>query len=167
MKTAALALGLMVLGFTSQPAWCASVVGAVADAQGHPVANVLIKVQNPAGKLISQATTDLKGQYKIAGLTPGKYEYLLDPGTTGFKPGSAVSYLDTNGMTINWKLSPNASAIALANQGTQVALAGDPLGMTWPGFLGFDALVAAGLGGTIGGVAAVGGFSSSPASPSL
>jgi len=168
-KVAATTIAGLLVVATASLALCAQVVGTVSDTQGNPVQGVQITAQTPAGKVLAQALSGANGQYQISGLNPGTYKYALNPLQTGFKAGTAVSDLGPKGLTINWTLSATVPAIALASEGTEVALAGDPFGMTWPGFLGFDALVAAGLGGVVGGVAAAGGFSgsSSPASPSL
>lgn len=163
------ALGAVVLSLLGvNQGFCADVVGSVSDTQAHPVVNVKISVRNTAGQVVGQAQTDAEGHYQIAGLASGTYKYVLDAGTSGFKGGEAVAYLGPKGLTINWKLSPTGPAIALASEGTAIAMAGDPFGFS-P--LGFAGLVAGGVlvvaGGTIGGYAAAGGFSGSSASPAL
>ncbi len=151
-------------------ALCADIAGTVSDSQGNPVRGVQITVQAPAGHMVAQAVTSADGKYQISGLNPGTYDYALNPLQTGFKAGTAISFLSFKGLTINWKLSSKAPAIALASEGTEVALEGDPFGMTWPEFVGLvGGTIGAVAGGVVGGYAAAGGFSSSspPASPAL
>jgi hypothetical protein len=151
--------------------FCADVVGVVADTQGRPVANVRIIVKNMQNKVTSEGRSNANGRYQVSGVAPGVYTYTVDPIGTGFKGGDAVSYLGSNGLTIDWHLSSTNSAIALASEGTKL-LAGDPYGFTaleYSGLvLGSGAVVG---GGVVGGLAAAGEFSGSssgpPASPSL
>lgn len=154
-----LGLGLLFLVAVSS-AFCAEVLGEVTDLQGHAVGEVKIAVQDSAGKVVGQAITDANGHYLIGGLSPNTYNYTLDPLATGFKGGSAVSYLDSNGLKINWKVSDANNALALATQGTKEALAGDPFGMSMEAFASVVLLGTGGVaGGVIGGYDLAGGFS--------
>ena len=154
----------LVIGPSS--GFCADIIGTVMDLQGHPVSDVKIVVQNTAGKLFGQAITDPKGHYTIVGLSPNTYGYILNPLTTGLKGGSAVSYLGTDGLTINWKVSDTGDAISLAKQGSKEALANDPFGLSMGEFASIVTLgTAAVAGGVVGGYAAAGGFSSSSTPP--
>src|SRR6266851_7495823 len=148
---------------------CASVVGIISDTKDHPVNAVEIAAQNSAGKVFGRAKSDLQGHYQITGLAPGTYQFVLNPLATGLKGGSGVSYLDPKGLTINWKASAHAMALAMANPGIPGQIAGDPFGYS-PGE--FAALVTLGAGviaaAVIGGYGAAGGFSGGapPTSPS-
>jgi membrane-associated protease RseP (regulator of RpoE activity) len=156
----------------AQRAFCADVVGKVADAQGRPVAKVKIVVESSEKKILSEAHSDADGRYQVTGLKPGTYNYILDPGGSGFKSGDAVSNLGPKGLTIDWHLSATNAAVALASDGAGTMLAGDPFGFTATEFtgivLGSGALIG---GGVAGGLAASGQLSGSssgpPASPSL
>src|SRR5580658_2566306 len=129
-------LGIFIsLLFALPSAFCAEVVGTVMDLQGRAVSDVKIVAQDGAGKICGQALTDAKGHYEISGLSPNTYDYTLNPLATGLKGGSAVSFLDTDGLTINWKVSKSGDAVALAAQGSNEALAGDPFGLSMPEFL--------------------------------
>lgn len=109
--------GLFVL--TAAPAaTCADIVGTVSDTQGDPVESARIIVRNNAGKTVAQAQTDSQGRYRITGLPPGEYVYVLNPFDAGFKGGAAVSYLAPKGLTVSWKASPGAPAAAVAALGT-------------------------------------------------
>lgn len=130
-------------------ALCADVTGTVSDSNGTPVAKIQIRAQDNSGKSAGSAITDSHGRYLITGLSPGPYTYLLDPGASGFKAGDAVAALGEKGLTINWKVSPDARALALASEGADDALAGDPFGLTASQFA---ALVVAGTRVIAGGI---------------
>lgn len=155
--------GLFVVASASSGI-CADVVGRVSDLPGNPVGGVQIRAQTPAGKMIGQAFTAADGTYKIAGLKPAIYDFVLDPLGKPFKGGSAVSHLGAKGLTIDWKVSASTVAAAFATEG--IAVAGDPFGLSPTAFgatvLGGMAVIA---GGVIGGYAAAGGFSG-PSGPS-
>lgn len=169
-KLAVTAITALFVLATASLALSADIVGTVSDAQGNPIPGVQITAQTPTGSVISQVLTGANGKYQINGLDPGTYDYVLNPLRTGFKGGTAVSNLDPKGLTINWKLSPTAPAIAMASEGTEVALAGDPFGYSAGEFASLVGLTVAGVaGGVVGGYGAAGGFSSSApaASPAL
>ncbi|MBF6571120.1 MAG: carboxypeptidase regulatory-like domain-containing protein [Candidatus Binataceae bacterium] len=151
-------------------ALCAEIVGTVSDTQGNPVQGVQITAQTSAGRVVGQAFSSANGKYQITQINPGTYDFLLNPLQSGFKAGSGVADLNSKGLTINWKLSPTAPALALASEGTEVALAGDPFGYSAGEFAALLVLAAGGVAaGVVGGYGAAGGFSSSPsaASPAL
>ncbi len=167
-KLAATAVTALFVLATASLALCADIGGTVSDTQGNPVQGVQITAQTPAGKVVAQAVTRANGKYQIGGLDPGTYDYALNPLQTGFKAGTAVSDLGPKGLTINWKLSGTAPAIALASEGTEVALAGDPFGFSPLAFTALVGLGVAGIAaGVVGGYGAAGGFSGPAASPSL
>src|ERR1700730_14002514 len=108
-------------------ATCADIVGSVSDAKGYPIANVQITARTPADHITGQSVTDANGKYWIAGLNPDTYHYVLDPLRSGYKGGNAVSYLDSKGLILNWKISRTGQAIALASPGSSdLAFVGDP-----------------------------------------
>lgn len=161
--------GLFMLTISSS-AFGAEIVGTVADLQGKPVKGVQLKVQNSTGKSIASVTPDSKGYYQITGLKEGKYNYILEPHTAGFKGGQLSEYLSNKGLTIDWKVSSVGPAAAVASAGIGTAVAsGTILGLS---STAFGAAVAGGsiaavTGGVVGGYGAAGGFSGSQASPSL
>jgi Carboxypeptidase regulatory-like domain len=147
----------MVFLITVSSAFCAEIAGTVADPQGHPVSGVKITVQEPAGKVVGQGIADAAGHYSIDGLAPNTYDFFLDPLTTGVKGGSGVSYLDANGLTIDWKVSDAKNA--LATPGSKQKVAGDPFGMSMEEFVSVTVLATAVVaGGVVGGYGAAGGF---------
>jgi carboxypeptidase family protein len=112
---------------TASLALCADIVGTVSDAQGNPVQDIQILIKNAGGKILGKVTTDSHGRYQISGLTPGAYNYVLEPRGTSFKGGTAASHLDPKGLTIYWKVSASNPASALATAGTaDSVVAGDP-----------------------------------------
>ena len=152
--------GVVLLCVIPRVAICASVRGTVSDAKDHTVSGAEITLQSSAGKVFGRATSDLQGHYQISGLKPDTYQFILNPLATGFKAGSGVSHLDSEGLTINWKVSTDARALALASPNTTDQIAGDPFGYSPAEFA---SLVTLGLGvvaaGVIGGYGAAGGFS--------
>jgi hypothetical protein len=154
-----LTMGLLLLIGTSS-AICADVSGVVTDSQGRGVGGIGIAARDSAGKIVSQAVTDSNGHYAISGLSPDAYDYVLKPLATGFKGGDAVSYLDSKGLTINWKVSDATDAIAMAAQDGPQQIAGDPFGMSMGEFASVIGLGTAGVAaGVVGGYGAAGGFS--------
>jgi Carboxypeptidase regulatory-like domain len=170
MKAVIIALTVGLFCAIPVAALCADVAGVVSDAHGHLIGGVTISARTKAGKTIARGTTDSQGRYELSGLAEGQYTYALDPAKTGFRAGTAVAFLPGRGLTIDWTLSKRASALALAREGSEQMVAGDPFGLTENQFIaalvGGVAVVA---GGTLGGYAAAGGFSSSsgPASPGI
>lgn len=152
-------LGAALLCAIPRVALCASVGGTVSDTHGNPVGGVEISAQNSAGKAFGKARSDLHGHYEITGLMPDAYQFVLTPLATGFRGGSGVSHLGTEATTIDWKVSADASALAMAGPGAPDQIAGDPFGYTAGQFA---ALVAGATGvvagGVVGGYAAAGGF---------
>jgi hypothetical protein len=136
-------------------AWCATVSGSVVDSSGKDVVAVKITVTDPAtGKVVGQAVTHASGKYQIAGIDPGTYNFALDPGTTGVKPGSATAALPGHGLSVDWTVSPTADAIALA---TPAGAGGVVTGTGTAVAAGVGAALVA--GGVLGGLAASGEFS--------
>ncbi len=171
MKTAVILFGFaMMWAMTPGAGRCANVIGSVQNEQGRPVNDVVISARNSAGMTMSQGTTNPQGKYEIFGLAPGKYDFNVNPGKSGLKSGTAVSYLNQKGLTINWRLSPVDPPLASAREGAELEVAGDPFGFSAGEFASLVVLAAGGIaGGVVGGYGAAGGFSSSsaPASPSL
>jgi Carboxypeptidase regulatory-like domain len=161
-------IAMMLAAANASVALCAEVSGTVTDATGAVVAKVRLSATDSSGKSAGNALTDVQGKYRIAGLSPGTYVFVLDPLSSGFKGGNGLAQLNEKGLTIDWKISAASPALALARQDASEALAGDPFGFTAAEFAG---LVGAAGGvitsGVVGGMAAAGGFSGASASPSF
>jgi hypothetical protein len=155
---------------TSSSAFSAEIAGTVVDLLGKPVENVQLSVKNGIGKSLASTTPDSKGHYQITGLKEGQYNYSLESHKAGIKGGQTSGYLGSKGLTLNWKVSSAGPATAMASTGIGAAVvAGTTVGLS---SAAFGAAVAGGsiaavAGGVVGGYAATGGFSGSPASPSL
>ena len=162
-----------LLGMSSKNGLCADVAGLVSGVDGNPAAAVRIDIKDHKGNVLSSNVTDKHGQYRITGVAPGSYDFVLEPPAPTLKGGDLAAELTAKGLTINWKLSSSGPALASASEGVDLALAGDPFGYS----LGeFASIVALGVGGVaagvVGGVGAAGGFSgssssSTPSSPAL
>jgi hypothetical protein len=125
------------------------------------VAGIHVAAQNEGNKAFAQALTDAHGAYRIGGLEPSTYDFSLDPGKRGFKPGTAVSYVDAKWLTVNWTVCPQAEAVAAAKAAVENSLlAADPFGMSVAEFASVLVLGAGVVAaGVVGGYGAAGGFS--------
>jgi hypothetical protein len=127
-------------------AFSAQVVGIVKNADDVAVQGVKISLVDASGKTLGQGLTGTDGRYLIDNLPNGKYAFKLDPLKTGYQPGDGAGYLGDKGLTVDWKVSPNAVA----------------LDDVVPGLKGIPEWVVAGAsalfvaGGTLGGLAAGG-----------
>jgi hypothetical protein len=92
-------------------AFSAQVVGIVKSANDTVVQGVKISVVDASGKILGQGLTAADGRYLIDNLPNGKYIFKLDPLKTGFQPGDGAGYLGDKGLTVDWKVSPNAVAV--------------------------------------------------------
>ncbi|HLH76389.1 MAG TPA: carboxypeptidase-like regulatory domain-containing protein [Candidatus Binataceae bacterium] len=157
---------------STAPAALTKVVGIVNGPDGKPVAGVQINaVDKVTGKVIAHGVTGADGRYVISGIIPDRvYVLKLDPLATGVKAGDAVAYIGPDGLTSDWNVSTAADAFdqAIAGVGGGLGSFGAGAGIGTLGALGIGlGATGAVLGGTLGGIAASGGFSSSsPASPS-
>jgi hypothetical protein len=91
-------------------AFSAQVVGIVKSAN-DAVQGAKISVVDASGKILGQGITGTDGRYLIDNLPNGKYIFKLDPLKTGFQPGDGAGYLGDKGLTVDWKVSPNAVAL--------------------------------------------------------
>jgi hypothetical protein len=160
-----LVAGLSLLFGGLSPALCANLTGVVTNLQGQPVSGMQIVVQNPAKQVLGKAITNASGHYEVGSLSPNTYAYTLNPMNTGYKGGSAISYCGSKGLIINWKVSNNRGALAMAAPGGTGGLTGWEVAST-------VVLGAAVLGGAaVGAYGAAGGFSgnsnSTPSSSSM
>jgi hypothetical protein len=107
----------ILLGVLPVSAYAADLTGTVTNRLGQPVPGVQIMLKDAAGKTVGQKTTDSSGHYAFKTVTPGKYQYVLDPLNTGVKGGSAASSVDAGGSTVDWRVSPDMLAVAAALPG--------------------------------------------------
>ena len=130
-------------------AFGAQVVGIVKSADGAVVQGVRISAVDTTGKTLGRGLTGADGRYLIDNLPNGKYVFKLDPLKTGFQPGDGAGYLGDKGLTVDWKVSPNAVAIDDVFPG--IGAAGGIPGWAIAGASGLFV-----VGSTVGGLAAGG-----------
>lgn len=150
MRYFAICSVIVVLAFAAS-ALADDIEGQVTDAKGNPVSGVVISAGNPPDKTLGQATTDADGRYMVSGLNDGTYYLKLDPAGTPYKGQTVVSYLDPDGLNVNWKVSDVTPAVATATKGSKKK--------PGAGYLVGAAAGVAAVGGGIGTAAAVGAFS--------
>src|ERR1035438_2390380 len=78
-----LALGIFVSTAGLAQFELGSVVGAVTDSSGLPMATVTVEIRSSATNVARQTTTSATGEYDIANLQPGRYA--LTAKRQGFK----------------------------------------------------------------------------------
>jgi uncharacterized protein YfaS (alpha-2-macroglobulin family) len=88
----------------------ADLVGHVANDSGQPAAGVQLSVLDSSGAAAGSAVSDADGSYQIRGLKPGPYTIVL-------MKQSVMSYVPTEGLTVNWGLSDTAPPLAVAKAG--------------------------------------------------
>ncbi|MGA9725350.1 MAG: carboxypeptidase-like regulatory domain-containing protein [Candidatus Binatus sp.] len=91
-------------------AWSADLVGHVANETGQPAMGVQVSVLDSSGAAAGSVVTDAEGSYRVRGLKPGPY-------TLALKGQSVMSYVPTEGLTVNWGLSSTALPLAIAKAG--------------------------------------------------
>jgi Carboxypeptidase regulatory-like domain len=99
-----------LLASASTVVWSADIVGTAADRSGAPISGMTISVQTRDGAPAGEAVSDAEGHYAIHNLTAGTY-VLTSNGQ------SAVTYVGSGGVAVNWWISPNAPPIATAQAG--------------------------------------------------
>jgi len=107
-----IAFTFMVLGF-ARLAFCAEIIGKVADAQGTPVTHVRIAVINANGKTVRTVTLNEKGIFAVDGLSPGEYQVMLHPAEGGSLGGIIQFHLGSSGITFIWRIRPKESSLVL------------------------------------------------------
>lgn len=88
----------------------ADLAGRVANETGQPAAGVQVSVLDSSGAAAGSGVTDAEGSYRIGGLKPGVYTLML-------KGQSVMSYVPSEGLTVNWGLSRTAQPLAVAKAG--------------------------------------------------
>ncbi|HWO40391.1 MAG TPA: carboxypeptidase-like regulatory domain-containing protein [Candidatus Eisenbacteria bacterium] len=110
------------------------IAGHVIDNQGKPVSGVKISVRDRTGRVVGEAISG--SRYSIPNLQPGHYQLTLDPLKAPYKGETVLASLPGEGLTVEWIVSANAPAVAMATPGAAPApmTAG---GFFAPGFLPF------------------------------
>jgi hypothetical protein len=123
--TLVLAAGCALVVSVGSFAFAAEIVGTVIDAGGQAVSGSKVSAADQSGQIAGNATTNQQGRYVISGLRPGQYDIKLDPATANLKGDTAVSYVDSKGLTVDWAVGPSREAIATARPGTQQTAIGN------------------------------------------
>jgi hypothetical protein len=124
MKKAFSCILAVLVTFSMMPGWAMGqsattlIVGMVGTVQGKPVPGVKIAARDASGKVVRVAATDIRGQYALQDLSPGRYQLTLDPINSGFKGETVASAVGAEGLTVNWMVSQVAPALAAAAVGT-------------------------------------------------
>jgi carboxypeptidase family protein len=109
------AIGVVVSAFfvfSGTVCRAAEVAGKIADRSGAPVPGAAISVKNQAGTQIGSGVSDTGGRYAIHSLDAGIYTFVVNGQT-------AVAYVGTDGLTVDWGLARDAPAIAVARRGIE------------------------------------------------
>jgi|GEM_PF-4701242 len=129
-----------------------NIVGKVVDAQGNPVKNAKVTVQDPDTQgIVARRMTDDKGNYAFECLEHDKYHLLLNALPGRVTGQTAVVELGKEGLLVQWAASAAAPAIAMARTGGGVCQCGAP-GLSERGRV--TALLATGAVVVGGGIAA-------------
>jgi len=95
-----------------------NIVGKVVDAQGNPIKNAKVTVQEPDDQdVVARRRTDDKGNYVFECLEHDKYHLLLSALPERFVGQTAVVELGKEGLIVQWSASTEAPAIATARTG--------------------------------------------------
>jgi large repetitive protein len=111
VRTVVFAAALAVALAAGAQAFAGDVLGRVADAQGHPISGVPVRIQDSTGNTVGMGVSDVNGNYAIHGVAPGTY-------TLNSKGQSAVTYVGSQGVSVNWGTSGIAPPMALAQPKT-------------------------------------------------
>ncbi|HZO81893.1 MAG TPA: carboxypeptidase-like regulatory domain-containing protein [Candidatus Binataceae bacterium] len=164
MSKNSIATAIVALALTgAMPALAANVSGTVTDTGGKAVAGIKVMAQDFNGAPLTSALTSATGEYILSVAADANYRFAIDPGALGFKKGEPVgAFVPQAGLTVNWVVSSSAEPLAYARQAAAQVAVDDPPAIVPPLIPEPVALAigAAGIvaGGTIGGVAAAGGF---------
>lgn len=117
-KSCSLLLALVLVAGMSAIALAADVRGVVSNPQGHSVAGLEVVAKNASGQVVGTATTNADGSYNISGLSSGKYDFSLMPGSSGLQGQTVASNVGPDGLCLNWGTSTTAPAVATAQPGS-------------------------------------------------
>lgn len=116
-KSCSFLLALVLVAGMSAVALAADVRGVVSNPQGHSVAGLEVVAKNATGQVVGTATTEADGSYNISGLSSGRYDFTLMPGSSGLQGQTVASNIGPDGLCLNWGTSTTAPAVATAQPG--------------------------------------------------
>jgi hypothetical protein len=111
-KLLLVALAFIALTF-ARTAFCAEIVGKVADGQGTPITDVKVAINNTAGATVDTTTTNNRGVFAVRNLAPGDYVIRLQPLTGGSLGGVAAFHVPAGGIKFIWRIMPGDAQLAI------------------------------------------------------
>ena len=111
-KLLLVALAFIALNF-ARTAFCAEIVGKVADGQGTPITDVKVAVNNAAGATVGTTTTNNRGVFAVRNLSPGDYFIRLQPLTGGSLGDVAAFHVPATGIKFIWRIIPGHAQLAI------------------------------------------------------
>ena len=111
-KLLLVALAFIALNF-ARTAFCAEIVGKVADGQGTPITDVKVAVNDAAGVTIGRTSTNNRGVFAVRNLAPGDYFIKLQPLTGGSLGGVAAFQVPAAGIKFIWRIMPGHAQLAI------------------------------------------------------
>ena len=111
-KLLLVALAFIALNF-ARTAFCAEIVGKVADGQGTPITDVKVAVNNAAGATVGTTTTNNRGVFAVRNLAPGDYFIRLQPLTGGSLGDIAAFHVPAAGIKFIWRIIPGHAQLAI------------------------------------------------------
>jgi carboxypeptidase family protein len=95
-----------------------NIIGQVVDAQGAPIKNAEVAVQDPDDKeVVARGITNDQGEYVIECLKRREYHLTLGSLPERFLGQTAVVNLGIRGLIVQWSASTDAPAVATARSG--------------------------------------------------
>ncbi|HVN87120.1 MAG TPA: carboxypeptidase-like regulatory domain-containing protein [Candidatus Binatia bacterium] len=92
--------------------------GKIVNAAGSPVRGAKVMVLQPgSSNLVASATTGDNGLYAIERIATGRYDLRVEPGVRDLRGDTAKIDVTPKGLVVNWRLSANDKAVALAIPG--------------------------------------------------
>ena len=111
-KLLLVALAFIALNF-ARTAFCAEIVGKVADGQGTPITDVKVAVNDAAGVTIGRTATNNRSVFAVRNLAPGDYFITLQPLTGGSLGGVAAFHVPAAGIKFIWRIMPGHAQLAI------------------------------------------------------
>lgn len=95
-----------------------NIVGTVLDAQGNPIKNAKITVQEPDNpEIVGRAMTNEKGEYVLECLVPRTYHLALSSLPERFLGQTVIINPGTDGQVVQWSVNVEVPAVAIAKAG--------------------------------------------------
>ena len=96
--------------------------GRVFSGTREAVGGVKIFAKDSSGKTFREAVSDEEGLYCLENLARGQYQLTLESSGSNFQNHTVIASLGLHELTVDWFISTNAKAIAVASVGQSVCL---------------------------------------------